>query len=279
MSIYLVDYENTGIKGVKGIERLSEEDKLVIFYGPKTGSVPFEDLVKITATRAKLEFIRTMKTAKNYLDFQLVTYVGYLVAKDPSQEYFVISKDSGFDSVVDFWSEKNIRISRFINLDLENAETKEAKSSKTESKNTRTRAASKTGKTKENSTRSDGEAKDRQEKKSEHQNNNRKPQNGQNQNKTAKTKKQESGNNAPEQEAPKTDNTNAVPTVPESVKKKIRTAFKEEGLRPGAYRKLYACMLESNDKATFNTALVHAFTQEIGNKYYKLALPAFSGWK
>ncbi len=254
MSIYLVDYENTGIKGVKGIERLSEEDKLVIFYGPKTGAVPFEDLVKITATRAKLEFIRTMKTAKNYLDFQLVTYVGYLVAKDPSQEYFVISKDSGFDSVVDFWSEKNIRISRFINLDLENAETKEAKSSKTESKNTRTRAASKTGKTKENSTRSDGEAKDRQEKKSEHQNNNRKTQNGQNQNKTA-------------------------PTVPESVKKKIRIAFKEEGLRPGAYRKLYACMLESNDKATFNTALVHAFTQEIGNKYYKLALPAFSGWK
>jgi hypothetical protein len=37
-------------------------------------------------------------------------------------------------------------------------------------------------------------------------------------------------------------------------------------------------MLESKDKATFNTALVHAFTQEIGNRYYKLALPAFNAF-
>ena len=318
MVFYLVDYENTGIRGITGVEELSQEDRLIIFYGPRTGSVPFEDLVKITSTRAKLEFIRTTKTAKNYLDFQLTTYLGYLVAKavelsqegaDASNEVMIISRDAGFDAVVDFWSEKGISISRFHNLARQilpdekktrtkataSAETKKttkkatgSAEKKTADEKAKAAAAKNTEKKtkaqkndkadadtvekegKENSGKGKNARKKEQQdtakqnQKAASQNNNQENNNKQNQN--------QQNNNQ------QNNNGQSNNKISEAVKKKIRAAFKEEGLTPGAYRKLYACMLESKDKATFNTALVHAFTQEIGNKYYKLALPAFNAF-
>ena len=103
MALYLIDYENTGVRGILGIEGLKAFDRLIIFYGPKTGAVPFEDMVKITSSPAAVEFIRTTKTAKNYLDFQLVSYLGYLIAGRADESYFIVTRDSGFDAVVDLW--------------------------------------------------------------------------------------------------------------------------------------------------------------------------------
>lgn len=112
MAIYLIDYENTGVKGLYGIEKLQEDDLIVVFYGPKTGAVPFDDHVRISSAVSHVEYIKTSKTAKNYLDFQLTTYLGYLVAHTGIKEYCVISKDGGYDSVVDFWKARGMSIVR-----------------------------------------------------------------------------------------------------------------------------------------------------------------------
>nr|MBQ8253671.1 hypothetical protein [Lachnospiraceae bacterium] len=116
MAIYLIDYENTGVKGLYGIENLREDDLIVVFYGPKTGAVPFDDHVRISSAVSHVEYIKTSKTAKNYLDFQLTTYLGYLVAHTGVKEYYVISKDSGYDSVIDFWKSRGIAIVRRENI-------------------------------------------------------------------------------------------------------------------------------------------------------------------
>lgn len=112
MAIYLIDYENTGVKGLYGIEKLQEDDLIVVFYGPKTGAVPFDDHVRISSAVSHVEYIKTSKTAKNYLDFQLTTYLGYLVAHTGIKEYCVVSKDSGYDSVVDFWKTRGLSVER-----------------------------------------------------------------------------------------------------------------------------------------------------------------------
>ncbi len=119
MAIYLIDYENTGVKGLYGIEKLQEDDLIVVFYGPKTGSVPFDDHVRISSAVSHVEYIKTCKTAKNYLDFQLTTYLGYLVAHTGVKEYYVVSKDSGYDSVVDFWKSRGMTIVRRENISAE----------------------------------------------------------------------------------------------------------------------------------------------------------------
>lgn len=116
MATYLIDYENTGVKGLLGIEQLKEDDLIIIFYGPKTGAVPFDEHVKICQAASQVKYIKTTKTAKNYLDFQLTTYLGYLVGQTDVKEYYVISKDSGYDSVIDFWKKWGIRIVRKENI-------------------------------------------------------------------------------------------------------------------------------------------------------------------
>ena len=119
MAIYLIDYENTGVKGLHGIEKLQEDDLIVVFYGPKTGAVPFDDHVRISSAVSHVEYIKTSKTAKNYLDFQLTTYLGYLIAHTGMKEYCVVSKDGGYDSVVDFWKARGMSIVRRETISVE----------------------------------------------------------------------------------------------------------------------------------------------------------------
>jgi len=103
MSIYFIDYENVGASGLQGINRLSEGDLVVVFHGMNSGSISFDLHVQIFSSRATIEYIRTAKSAKNYLDFQLTTYLGYQVANSNASEFIIVSRDAGFDSVIDFW--------------------------------------------------------------------------------------------------------------------------------------------------------------------------------
>ena len=81
MGIYLVDYENVHNDGVTDIQKLSASDRVVIFYGDSIKSIPFETHVEMMASKAVIEYIETHKVAKNYLDFQLATYLGFLIGK------------------------------------------------------------------------------------------------------------------------------------------------------------------------------------------------------
>lgn len=136
MATYLIDYENTGVKGLYGIERLKDNDLIIVFYGPRTGAVSFEDHVRIASAVSRVEYIKTTKTAKNYLDFQLTTYLGYLAAQGNEKKFFVISKDNGFDSVVDFWKARGFYIRRQENVAGEKmpVKTKAKSTAKQESK-------------------------------------------------------------------------------------------------------------------------------------------------
>ncbi len=116
MSVFLIDYENVNEAGLEGIKNLKSEDQVHIFYSDQIKTIPFERSIELSQSRAKIEFIQTRKTAKNYLDFQLATYLGFLIGKGERGEVIVVSNDKGFDSVVDFWKGRNITISRYENI-------------------------------------------------------------------------------------------------------------------------------------------------------------------
>lgn len=110
--IYLIDYENVHDDGLDGFGLLTEMDTVYFFYSMQIKNIPFDRHVEMMTSKAGVEFIKTGKTAKNYLDFQLTTYLGYLLGKGEQGEIFIISKDHGFDSTVDFWLERGYIISR-----------------------------------------------------------------------------------------------------------------------------------------------------------------------
>ena len=43
------------------------------------------------------------RTGKNAIDFHLSSFLGYLLAKDETETYFVVSKDNGYQYSFDFW--------------------------------------------------------------------------------------------------------------------------------------------------------------------------------
>jgi septum formation inhibitor MinC len=113
---YLMDLENVQSEGFKGCEELREEDIIHIFYTENSKKVDLD----IVANHGKAH-LETIKVAagKQSLDMHLVSYLGYLIGLDKEKldEYVVISKDTDFDNVINFWKQSGIEVSRRHRID------------------------------------------------------------------------------------------------------------------------------------------------------------------
>lgn len=117
MAIYLIDYEN--VKCLTGINELTSEDTVIIFYSKNANTLTFETHRELISSSAKIHYKSVSVGGKNALDFQLASYLGYLINNDnkSNSEFCIISKDNGFSYLVSFWkNEKNIEIKLFTNL-------------------------------------------------------------------------------------------------------------------------------------------------------------------
>lgn len=112
MAIYLLDFENVHDSGIAGVTALSENDELYIFYSVKSEHMSFETHVNIMKTSAKVRYIKLMRAAKNYLDFQLCTHLGYIIGAGFEGPFYIISKDTGYDSAIDYWKDHGVTIIR-----------------------------------------------------------------------------------------------------------------------------------------------------------------------
>lgn len=106
MKIYLVDFENVKSKGLTGIDALSENDKVIVFYSENSDTISFEMHQKVLTSSAQIQYLKVNVGGKNALDFQLATLLGYLVGRNEYSHIFVISNDKGFDFLHDFWQAK-----------------------------------------------------------------------------------------------------------------------------------------------------------------------------
>lgn len=107
--VYLIDYEN--IKNLKDLVGLDKKDKVVVFYTKNANSLTFEDHIALQSMEATIEYKKVI-TGNNALDFQLSTYLGYLVGQNYT-EFCIMSNDKGYDAIIDFWkNEKNISITK-----------------------------------------------------------------------------------------------------------------------------------------------------------------------
>lgn len=119
MAIFLIDYENVSFSGLDGLETRSNTDQIYIFYTENADRLTFDAHRRLMESGAAVRYYKVESGSKNALDFQLASYLGYLIQKEQETEYYIISKDSGFDSVLHFWQKQSVRIERMPNLDVE----------------------------------------------------------------------------------------------------------------------------------------------------------------
>lgn len=103
MNLYLIDYENVKNAGLMGIDRLDSTDRAVIFYSPNADMISFEMHKTLINSRCDIDFYKIKRGGKNFLDFQLSTYLGYMMKDSNYKSAVIISRDQGFDSLLDFW--------------------------------------------------------------------------------------------------------------------------------------------------------------------------------
>ena len=88
-------------------------DDIIVFYTDKSPHMSYTSLVRIVEQTHQIQF-KKCYTGPNGLDFQLVSYLGYLMCdnQDSDDEFIIMSNDNGFDCVVKFWNNRNIPVKR-----------------------------------------------------------------------------------------------------------------------------------------------------------------------
>ena len=119
MRIFLVDFENVHSEGLAGVDALTEKDEVIIFHSTNADTITFEMMHKLMFSEAKLSYFKVRRGGRNALDFQMSSYLGYLISANTKEhlkglEFYLISKDSGFDFVMDFWESGNVGVKPHI---------------------------------------------------------------------------------------------------------------------------------------------------------------------
>ena len=115
MKYYFVDFENVHTDGLAGIDKLDNGTVVYILYAENCKNISLEILEKAEASGIRISAYKAHTGSKNALDFQLASLLGYVIGKtDPvgGTEYVIVSKDTGYDVVIDFWKQKGITIGR-----------------------------------------------------------------------------------------------------------------------------------------------------------------------
>lgn len=126
-NVYLVDTENVGTSWKILLEKKTKNDKIYLFYTENSPHISYADMLEIVQYPNAFEAI-SCHTGKNALDFQLASYLGFLVKSAPKTQYCIFAKDTGYDALVSFWSEKGYSVHRVNAVSLEQQKKEETKS-------------------------------------------------------------------------------------------------------------------------------------------------------
>ena len=105
---------------MEGVELLAEEDTVCIFYSDNADSMTFDLHRKLNETKAQIIYHKVAVGTKNALDFQLATYLGYLICEQQREgihpDYFIVTKDNGFTSLMVYWKAQGVPVRITRNL-------------------------------------------------------------------------------------------------------------------------------------------------------------------
>jgi hypothetical protein len=129
----LIDFENVH---VKSLALLKEKNfRVRVFLGPKNSRLPTELVLTMKSLGDHADYIVLDAGGHNALDFHITYYLGRLAAADPAGFFHLISKDTGFDSLIRHMSAAGILCERSVSIEsipcLANTSTK-SESSQTE---------------------------------------------------------------------------------------------------------------------------------------------------
>lgn len=106
----LIDYENVQPAALAVLEK--EHFKVIVFVGANQSKITFETAASLQRLGPNASYIRISGNGPNALDFHIAFYIGQIAASDPTAYFHIISKDAGFDPLIQHLKTKKILVCR-----------------------------------------------------------------------------------------------------------------------------------------------------------------------
>lgn len=104
MNCFLIDCENITIKVDDELLPCGYGDEVIFFYSERCSKISMRVIENIWHKGARFSCFEVDTNAKNALDFQLSSYMGFLIRESAdAANYYIISEDKGYDCLCDFW--------------------------------------------------------------------------------------------------------------------------------------------------------------------------------
>ena len=112
----LIDYENVQPADVVALE--AEHFRVFLFVGASQTRIDVDVAAVLQRMGERAEYIRITGNGKNALDFHIAYYIGQLSAGNPDAHFHIVSKDTGFDPLLEHLGKKKISASRVASISV-----------------------------------------------------------------------------------------------------------------------------------------------------------------
>jgi hypothetical protein len=106
----LIDFESVQPADVAELDK--EHFKVIVFVGHHQAKIPIDLVTALQKMGDRAQYVRLTGDGKNALDFHIAFYIGQIAGKDPNAFFHILSKDKGFQPLVEHLKTLNIFCAR-----------------------------------------------------------------------------------------------------------------------------------------------------------------------
>ncbi len=106
----LIDYESVQPEDVSALKQ--DHFRVIVFVGAHQTKIAFEIAAALQQMGPNAEYVKISGTGPNALDFHIAFYIGRIAEKDPEAYFHIISKDTGFDPLLNHLKTRKLRALR-----------------------------------------------------------------------------------------------------------------------------------------------------------------------
>lgn len=117
---YLIDYENVGADGLSGCDKLTKTDHIYIFFTKNAKKIDMTEIAN--HGDSELDMIE-VPAGKQSTDIHISSYLGFIAGTKATENkakncsVVIISKDTDYDNVINFWVKKTgIKASKALKI-------------------------------------------------------------------------------------------------------------------------------------------------------------------
>ena len=107
---FLIDFESVQPQSLDTLTH--DHFKVLVFVGAKQAKLSYDVVASLQMLGDRAEYIKISGVGANALDFHIAYYIGRRSAQEPSAYFHIISKDTGFDPLIEHLRSKKILASR-----------------------------------------------------------------------------------------------------------------------------------------------------------------------